>query len=499
MSESSVVNPEASHPLIAPLAEALRVDNIELRIRRSPLDGVDVAVLSHEVRHHLLDEMQEHLFEPTAMTLNLGTRLLRMIQRGYLSRDPRQLAVRKQAMAIAGHKGSKLSDLPWFDLYAKCMRVAGETGTGKTYEVLNTLRLLPRFVMHLENKEAGWSHFVQITWLYVSMSHDGSLGGLLLSILAAVDETIGTSYSTQSSLARMSNEKLAVHVGIILRIHAVGVLVIDEIQQRNFTGGHGELTALFFLRLLNFGIPLVLMGNPFGLSALDRFSQDVRRTGSAGSIDFEPCDVTDSDWTGCIAPSTWEYYVLPQPMTFADPDGVILFKYSGGIRDYACRVSSAAQRLALDLGDDALTVEHLKMAYQGADFSEKDRDLIEGFARRDPMRLMNFEDVRVQHYMKKWGLIAQMPAAGAPKQDDSEVAKETSSVEAADEQGNAPARPARTRHQQEVAAAKGLATRRANEAKRLAKAKEACGTDDIRNGGLTNFLLTGFDALRNVA
>jgi hypothetical protein len=35
-------------------------------------------------------------------------------------------------------------------------------------------------------------------------------------------------------------------MGIILRNHAVGVLVFDEIQERNFTGAHGELAALFF-------------------------------------------------------------------------------------------------------------------------------------------------------------------------------------------------------------------------------------------------------------
>lgn len=165
----------------------------------------------------------------------------------------------------------------------------------------------------------------------------------------------------------MSNEKLAVHVGIILRIHAVGVLVIDEIQQRNFSGkAHGGLAALFFLRLLNFGIPMVLMGNPFGLGALDRYSQDVRRTSSAGSFDFEPISLDDFDWHKCIAPGVWRYYVLPEPMTFSDPGGKILFQYSGGFRDYACRICHSAQRLALDLNERALTVEHLQQAYEGS-------------------------------------------------------------------------------------------------------------------------------------
>lgn len=100
----------------------------------------------------------------------------------------------------------------------------------------------PRRYRHLSyakrTRALGWSHLVQILWLYVGMSHDGSLGGLLLSILCAIDEATGcTSYSQSRSLIGLSNEKLAVRIGIILRNHGVGVLVIDEIQGRNFSGG----------------------------------------------------------------------------------------------------------------------------------------------------------------------------------------------------------------------------------------------------------------------
>lgn len=496
MEEADEVLQENAHPLLAPLVESLRVDDLESRIRRSPLDGLDVVAISNERRHLLLDQMQEQLFEPTTMTLNLGTRLFRMIRRGYLSRDPRQLSVRKGILALAAQSGRKLTELPWFQSYAKCMRISGETGTGKTYEVVNALRLVPQVIVHPENKEAGWSHLVQVTWLYVSMAHDGTLGGLLLSILVALDEVIGTKYSTQPSLTRLSNEKLAVQVGIILRVHAVGTLIIDEIQERNFTGRHGSLAALFFLRLLNFGIPLVLMGNPFGLSAMDRFSQDVRRTGSAGSIDFEPYDFTDFDWGNCIAPRVWAYYVLPKPAAFIDEDGALLFRYSGGFRDYACRVSSSAQRLALDLGDDALTEEHLEMAYHGDDFAEKDRELIQGFALRDPIRLNKFEDVRVLHYARKWGLVTTITSRAAPSAKGSGATTEESFDQSPVEGAAASASPTRTQHQKEMAAAKRLATQKANEAKKLALVKEKCGDDDIRNDGLKNFLITGFDALR---
>ena len=55
---------DESHPLLSPLAAALRVDDILPRIRYSPLDGIDVTNLSNSERHVLLDLMQERLFEP---------------------------------------------------------------------------------------------------------------------------------------------------------------------------------------------------------------------------------------------------------------------------------------------------------------------------------------------------------------------------------------------------------------------------------------------------
>lgn len=491
---------DESHPLLSPLAAALRVDDILPRIRYSPLDGIDVTNLSNGERHVLLDLMQERLFEPTTATLELTTRLFRMIRRGYLSRDPRQLSVRKETMALARCGGKQLSELPSFDTYAQCIRVSGETGTGKSYEIKNALRQLPQCIVHPENKAAGWSHLVQLVWLYVPMSHDGTLGGLLLNILCAIDEAIGTSYSTQPSLIRLSNEKLAVHVGIILRIHAVGVLVIDELQQRNFSGmAHGGLAALFFLRLLNFGIPIVLMGNPYGLGALDRYSQDVRRTSSAGSFDFEPIGLDEFDWYKCIAPGVWRYYVLPKPMTFSDERGEILFKYSGGFRDYACRICHSAQRLALDLNECALTVEHLQQAYEGADFSPKDRDLIEGFANQDPMRLLDFEDVRCEHYARKWGLVPTREKDVSPEPAAEHYGSKLRQPAEPESELRNPAGQAKSPHAREQAIAKQIATKRAKADKKRAAAKTECSDDDLRNDGLKKFLINGFDAFRDVA
>ena len=186
-------------------------------------------------------------------------------------------------------------------------------------------------------------------------------------------------------------------------------------------------------------------------------------------------------------------------MTFSDPVGQILLQFSGGIGDYAFRISNAAQRIAIDLDDKALTLDHLEMAYEGEDFSARDRDLIEGFARRDPIRLAGFDDVRVEHYGRKWGLLTTSLTTGAESRKEPNVTVNESTTESPQTDAKSSTMPPRARHEQEMAAAKRLSTRRTNEASKRAAAKEACGKGDLRNDGLKNFLISGFDALRRSA
>jgi hypothetical protein len=476
------------NPFLEPIEKHLNTNDLEKRLSNWPLAGLDVAHLSMQSRFDLLDRMQEQMFEPTLTAIDTTTRLFRMIRRGYIGRDPTQIPNRVQGMALARFAGKDLRDLPWFPMSAKGMRISGVTGLGKTYEVLRALKLLPQVIRHGHSQAADWTHLTQVTWLYVAMSHDGSLGGLLLQILVALDRETGTDYSRDRSLTNLSNEKLAVHVGIILHNHGVGVLVIDEIQGRNFSGGaRGGLAATFFLRLLNFGIPLVLMGNPLGMDALDRFSQDMRRTGSGGSIEMHPMDVDDYDFTNVLAPAMWRYNVMPKRASIDDKDGKILFHYCGGIRDYAARICVSAQRLALDLGEQFITEAHLKEAFSGPDFSTKERSLIAGFRDKNPLLLQQFDDVPWQQYAVRWGLFT-MPDNSA------ETAASGDQIREGGDQASV--KPRKPVAQQAKETAQRNRTRKTNQATKRATERAGLHPEDMRNEGLQEYLISGLEQLK---
>ncbi|WGG50948.1 hypothetical protein [Rugamonas sp. DEMB1] len=481
-SAETLIPPPTDNPFLEPLEAYLSTDGLEPRLANWPLTGVDVKHIDMQTRHDLLDRLQDQMFEPTLTALDTTSRLYRMIRRGYTARNPTSVSSRQHTMGLARCAGKEINNLPWLPSYAKGMRASGVTGLGKSYEILRALSLIPPRIVHGKSKSADWTHMVQASWLYVAMSHDGSLGGLLLQILTALDVAIGTSYARDRGITGLSNEKQAVHVGIILINHGVGVLVIDELQGRNFAGGvRGGLAATFFLRLLNFGIPLVLMGNPLGMDALDTFSQDMRRVGSGGNIEMHPLESYETDFTDVLAPALWRYNVMPEPSPIRDDDGAILFKYCGGIRDYAARIRASSQRLALDEGCAFVTEDHMAQAFNGPDFSAKERGLIAGFRDKNPIILQQFDDIPWQRYAVRWGLHPSAPDTPAS------VPAPPPAV---------PAKPRKPASQQAKETAQRNRTRKANQKAENAVARANLDPEDMRNQGLQQHLISGLEQLQ---
>ncbi|RZT08248.1 hypothetical protein SAMN05216319_3338 [Duganella sp. CF402] len=470
---------DSANPFLDAISAQISTDDLERRLQRSPLAGIDPRGLSLQQRLDLLDRMQGELFEPTLTSIDIATRLYRMIRRGYLQRNPVLPAARKRAMTIARFAGQDIDQLPWLPPTALGMRVSGITGLGKSYEVHRALQLVKQVIPHGRSEAADWTHMLQASWLYIGMSFDGSIGGLLLQILVELDSALGTAYSSDRSLTRLSNEKLAVHVGITLYNHAVGAIIIDEIQLKNFSGARGGLAATFFLRLLNFGIPVVLMGNPLGMQVLDTYSQDMRRIGSGGTIEMQPLMLTDHDYTHFLAPAFWSYSVMDEATPINDSDGSLLYKYCGGIRDYGCRVLMAAQRLALDLGAKHITEKHLEQAFNGTDFSRRERDLIGGFVKKDPLILQQFDDIPVVEFAQQWGIFYE-----APKQEQPNI----TTLEAPSSEGR-PQDRTKSVAQKDQEKMLRQRTRNANAKASTKKTKETLTPEDMRSKGLKTHLI----------
>lgn len=492
---------ERNNPFLEKIDSVLTDRDLHCTLRSSPLDGLDMKNLSKQARYDLLDVMHQEYFVPSLTSTDSASRFYTLIRKGYISRDPREIHVRKRAMVISRFAGSKLEDLPWLPGFALGMRIDGITGLGKTYEIRRAIDQLKPRIEHGKSAAADWTHFNQVPVLYVGMSFDGSIGGLLYQILVSLDVALGTDYSMQPRLIRLPNEKLAVHVGILMLLHAVGVLVIDEIQATNFSdGSRGTTARTFFLRMLNFGIPILLIGNPLGMRFIDGFSQDIRRFSCGGSIKMHPFEMNDENYRNVLAPGFWAYNVLPEPSSVIDPTGSILFSYCGGIRDFAGRLITAAQRIALDIDSPCLKRDHLDMAFNGPDFDQKERTMIRAFCNKNASALQEFEDIPWEDYFKKWEKPkpAKKSASTAQNSTQPDVEKAETAEEKSDAAGDTSSESessvskAKGKTQSQKTAENVIARRnrkqKANEKNETIKADLPAG--DMRTTGIQERLVT---------
>lgn len=386
------------------------IDEISDALRTDPLAGLKVSGLSLVERHELLIAEKTPLL-PTTQSLRLAMAMVAMHRNSLRVRNPglasgRRLVSETIEAAKSGFDFWKAPPAP-----GACLQIVkGITGTAKTVTVKHTLHNLigDQVIHHAEEPAALIKSAVQLSWLFVGMSHDGSRGGLLGGILLGVDAKLGTTFATDLPKAYKSVERLAGAVIALLHTLYLGILVIDEIQLLNLVDApQSALMQLFILSLVNSGIPVVLVGNPSGFSWLPRFSQNLTRGIERPQVMFHPAGAVgepeDDEWESIYAGIN-AYYLLEDPVT--DPIGfsALLKKRSGGIPRVALALWCSGQVEALTDGRPALELNDIETVYDSESFAEV-RLLCEGFANHDPTLLMRWRDtdIPVDFYAAAWG------------------------------------------------------------------------------------------------
>lgn len=227
---------------------------------------------------------------PTPYLILLYERVLEVATIGYLRRNPldRQMGNRLtyQLSTMPPREAQVLVESTPVHMPLSLM-VVGASGMGKTFAVRHALSCLPPVLGHRSYGEQPMGD-IQVLWLYVQCPASGSLKSLLLSILLSLDHVVGTQYFFHWLHSRASTDVLLLAVGLILRSHGVGVLVLDELQHLKARGyAETDVTLNFFVSLMNFlGIPIVSIGTYGALDLLATALRDGRRLCGAGTIDF---------------------------------------------------------------------------------------------------------------------------------------------------------------------------------------------------------------------
>lgn len=401
---------KAPNPLTDLLPSYRTLDEVVQVMTNHPLEGLDVAMLSFLEQDQLL-VMEKMPLQPTEQSLRTGLTIYGMALGSLKLRNPTLASGRALVDRIvdAGQStGAAFFQQP--QQGSSTLLVMGGTGTSKTVTAKQACKLLGRQVIyHRSNDAALWLATTQLVFLYVGMSHDGSRGGLLVAILLSLDEALGTKYAVEMPKKFRTIERLAGATISLMHSLYLGVLIIDEGQLRNMViSDQAELMHLFLLNLMNSGIPLVLVGNPFAFSWMANFSQDGRRLTERAPEFFHPCGAiggAPNDEWDTVFDGISSYYVLHQSFQNREECSRILKQCSGGIPGLALSLWCSAQRQVLHLQErNYLEPSDIVHAYQNKGFDAM-RDLADGFANKQAMKLLRWrdEDVPVDFYADAWG------------------------------------------------------------------------------------------------
>lgn len=395
----------AYNPLLEQIPVFNNYEDVVDAIAFNPLEGIDVNTMSFVDKVGLLAGEKTPL-EPTMKSVRAAITWHGMLVNGLRARNPtlaNNRAYYYQVLECANEGKTRLPVAPTSGMAINIMK--GPTGTGKTVTHKRFCACLPQVIDHGKVEAAGWQNMRQLVYLNVDLSHDGSRGGFLISILSEMDKHLETNYADNLPKQFRTVETLA--VGTIGRLvaHYTGIIFVDEAQLRNIVdSAQAEQMQMFLLKLMNSGIPLVFSGNECAFNWVD-YSQDKSRFGLTQESLFSPIGAmnereADDEWDA-LFDGVSSYYLLKNPITNPEECSFTLRICSGGIARLALTLWCYAQTNALYDGSKTIGPADILAAYESACFDEM-RPLADGFHYKNSELLALYPDVNDEFYKAIW-------------------------------------------------------------------------------------------------
>lgn len=328
---------------------------------------------SSSVRGHLISQLMNQFFQPINRHIDLEKKLSIMIREGYIGRNPNDGSLSTHLQNGYERLMSGVDDairFPSVTSTARSLAFIGCSGSGKTTTLNKILSTYPQVIYHSE------FNFTQIVYLRIDCPHDGSLKSLCLHFFRAIDQALSSNYEKKYALKRHGIETLLNLMRQISNHHAIGLLVIDEIQHLSVNkSGGAEKMLNFFVTLVNtVGLPVVMVGTPKARFIFEDDLRSARRGAGFGSIFWEQMkqdrniELSDgrlikSEWNR-FTDSLWKLQWLRKAdITLTDEIRECWYDLSQGILDIVVKIFVLAQLRAIDSGLERITVKLLQKTY----------------------------------------------------------------------------------------------------------------------------------------
>lgn len=306
----------AENAFIERLPPIRSLKDVHNSFKRDPLHSTIDPRRPPEQRLHAVLRLL-HYSQPTANSRDVGFQIDQMIRQSYIGRNPgtsdwarsviacsdlerlvKEEATQGQRKA-AVHSSDVLASLTPIRDTSMSGLVIGPPGMGKTHSVKTTLSSYDQVLFHGAPVQVA-----QIAWLRVECPPDGSLVSMCRFFFSAVDMALNRAGFKSELAVQYRTAPLAVLLTAMARVanqHAIGLLVIDEIQHVKVSRNEASALLNFLVTLRNtIGVSLLMVGTMSALPVMQRTFRDARRGDGIGSIPFNRM-APASGSNGCLA------------------------------------------------------------------------------------------------------------------------------------------------------------------------------------------------------
>ncbi|WP_333834427.1 ATP-binding protein [Rubrimonas sp.] len=345
------------------------------------------------IRLHCLQRLTRY-FDPNERHLDLDQRLDLMIRQGYVGRDP--LTTGYMDHVTNGHARVVARDLRVSlrpaESTAIGMALIGVSGMGKTRSVQRILgRFTPQVIVH---EQPFALH--QVAWLRLDCPAKGSEKQLCFSFFKEMDRLLGTNFEARHGASREPVDKMLPQMAGIANRHALGLLVVDEIQHLIEAPGPVRRSLLnFFVTLVNVvGVPVLLIGTPRALPLLDGAFRQARRVSGFGSIMWDRLP-PDETWKYFIK-RMWRFQWTREPSDLTPEVEETLYDESQGIIDIVIKLYQLAQLKAIQLGavsGASETIDAALLRHVAEESLSLVRPMLDALRKNDQRALERYDDL----------------------------------------------------------------------------------------------------------
>ncbi|HEY7414082.1 MAG TPA: ATP-binding protein [Ktedonobacteraceae bacterium] len=356
-----VVAAYQGNPLIETLPRVYTREDVERLLKFDPGYVAEYQHFPPEVRRHLMLDAAR-FFQPLSLHFELQQRIDGMIRMGYVGRNPLDHGywpeTKWKIRSVREYKPDEIQQR------VPCLgfTMVGMGGLGKSRTIERILNLYPQVIEHSNYKGQRFT-WRQVVWLKIECPKGGGILGLCRNFFRELDRLLGTNYHQNFAVrGRPSIPSMVDSMENLCRVHSIGALVIDEIQNlRQAKGAEAAEMLSFFVQLDNqIGTPVVLIGTSKVLPILTGEFRRARRATGQGDMVWERMK-EDARWRFFLE-TLWKYQYVDKPSSLADDLSHTLYDQSQGIPDIAIKLFFLAQMYAVVRKKPTITPTIIKAA-----------------------------------------------------------------------------------------------------------------------------------------